>query len=74
MADQRSRQVIEGLHLSMNFLLSNRLFDRYLCRSMADQRSRQVIALTLKSSLMPCAAIAIAITEKGIFPQSIHLP
>jgi hypothetical protein len=58
----------------MKFLLSNRLFDRYFFHGTADQRSRQVIALTLKSPLMPCAAIAIAITEKGIFPQSIHLP
>ena len=51
----------------MNFLLSNRLFDRYLCHGTADQRSRQVIVLTLKSPLMPCAAIAIAITERGFF-------
>ena len=49
----------------MKFLLSNHLFGRYLCRSMADQRSRQVIALTLKSPLIRCAAIAIAITERG---------
>ena len=51
----------------MNFLLSNRLFDRYLCRSMADQRSRQVIALTLKSPVMPCAALVIAKSERKIF-------
>ena len=56
-----------GLHLRMKFLLSNRLFDQYLCRNTADRRCRQVIALTLTSPLMTCAAIVIAKSEKGIF-------
>jgi hypothetical protein len=34
---------------------------------MADQRSRQVIALTLKSPVMPCAALVIAKSERKIF-------
>ena len=51
----------------MNFLLSNRLFDRYFFHGTADQRSRQVIALTLKSPVMPCAALVIAKSERKIF-------
>ena len=51
----------------MKFLLSNRLFDRYLFHGTADQRSRQVIALTLKSPVMPCAALVIAKSERKIF-------